>query len=310
MNKLLALVFHGSLLLTSPAFSGMVDPAACGEFDISASLGPVRNQKNTGWCWAYSAADALSLVAGERVSALGVVMAHNSQRQDVPSPRPLTDYLVLDGWAAHAIDRSLTEGYCLEAEVPSEAPDLDLPAAVGAVEKSLGWRGIFGGQNAPGNMSLLFPSVAPAALADVYARSTPTDVIANLTRTACGTRKKFPRFDRYFYGHGLGRDHGDRLFDSLNGSLNARHPTLIGYDATGLLPESYPDRNRMHFSLIVGRRWNRDSARCEYQIRNTWGDADRGYRTGITSVKGHQWVDEDFLKKYLYELIFLKVGSG
>ena len=48
----------------------------CAPLDLRESLGDVRDQSPTGWCYAHSAADLVSQAIGGRVSAVDLAFAY------------------------------------------------------------------------------------------------------------------------------------------------------------------------------------------------------------------------------------------
>ena len=63
----IVVVVGGMLALVDTAFAG--GDVSCSTRDFRKSLGPVRDQKHSGFCWAYSASDLISQKVGRVVSA-------------------------------------------------------------------------------------------------------------------------------------------------------------------------------------------------------------------------------------------------
>lgn len=52
---------------------------------------------------------------------------------------------------------------------------------------------------------------------------------------------------------------------------------------------------RYHSSLIIGRRKNANTGKCEFKVRNTWGTSCRGYSSDWTCQGGNIWIDAEKL---------------
>ncbi|MEK6625847.1 MAG: hypothetical protein AABY86_12800 [Bdellovibrionota bacterium] len=84
----------------------------------------VRNQGQTGWCYAYAAADLISFRTGELVSATDVANSFNRHSfsgtvQGLRRPFVSSEVEVDSGIAFMALDAAFARGYCLESEIPS-----------------------------------------------------------------------------------------------------------------------------------------------------------------------------------------------
>ncbi len=96
---------------------------SCYAVDYSASVPPVRDQGQIGWCYAYVAADLLSYQLGLRVSALDTALTyvHDSKKNDrweAKMDRPETT--IEGGHIERAVGRALDKGLCLDEDVPSD----------------------------------------------------------------------------------------------------------------------------------------------------------------------------------------------
>ena len=62
-----------------------------------------------------------------------------------------------------------------------------------------------------------------------------------------------------------------------------------------------------HASLVIGRRKDPDSGKCQFLVRNSWGTGCDGYRqAGWDCEHGNIWVDEAALKVNLTEVYYLE----
>ncbi|MBC7384694.1 MAG: hypothetical protein H7301_00850 [Cryobacterium sp.] len=117
----------------------------------------------------------------------------------------------------------------------------------------------------------------------------------------------------------------NEIDSELNQGLNEAYPVGISYCAN-ILGEGRNAFQRLknddeclnHASLVIGRRTNQKTNRCEYAIRNTWGAArnfsidshsgrpraDGNYHPDWTAEpeKGVVWVEGETLEKSVYEV--------
>ena len=86
------------------------------------------------------------------------------------------------------------------------------------------------------------------------------------------------------------------LISSIDQQLDRKQPSLVTYD-TGFL---YQDRQfSPHAVLAVGRRYNPQSKKCEFLIRNSWGESCSPYQNKYAKAshcdKGYLWVPREEL---------------
>jgi hypothetical protein len=79
----------------------------------------------------------------------------------------------------------------------------------------------------------------------------------------------------------------------LNEQLTANNIVAADIDSAAFLTTEkkfwFPD----HADLIVGRRWNQAKDRCEYMIRNSWGQNCAGGMPGIVECdRGNFWIPD------------------
>jgi hypothetical protein len=72
--------------------------AGCSDLDLRPVLGEARDQGDTGWCFAHSAADLLTAAVGHRISAMDVAVTYHLMqskalpgRQDTREPLKSAD---------------------------------------------------------------------------------------------------------------------------------------------------------------------------------------------------------------------------
>jgi len=60
-----------------------------------------------------------------------------------------------------------------------------------------------------------------------------------------------------------------------------------------------------HVSLIIGRKWNAKTNKCQLLVRNSWGTSCNSYADDWDCEKGNIWVDEEDLGANIYEVKYL-----
>lgn len=297
----MTLILLSFIAFSTPTFA---EDLACEKVDLSPQFPKIRNQGNSGWCFAFAAADLLSFYEGTNISALDVVILHNEVREPEALGLSQEELMRKNGWAAHALDRALKEGFCTEGETPSELNDKDLSQFLFQLEHSKT-------QNIPGeelkvDIKEVFKQT-PQTLLKIYETSSKFDLVRNLAKSNC-KRRPFTKISgaRKIYWQEQGRNHGDIVLPQIQKMLDRKLPVIINYDSSGLLPLLPGNPIRAHYSLVVGRRQNLSTGACEYKIRNSWGSKNQGYRSSIESINGYQWVTEAFLKENLFETVFIE----
>ncbi len=290
---------------TEPQINRPLSQPECPDVDFSSKFGKVRDQGTSGWCYAFATSDLFSYKLGVPISALDTVVTHNEEREAEAAGLTQKQMMARAGWAAHAIIRAKERGVCLENATRSEPVGADLATTIFKIEAarkagslesflSSGWEKIF-----------LKTSKEKAI--SIFDNSREEDIIAKLSAENCPADKRFSvsSLDWAQFLNNTGRGYGAPLIPKLN-DLISKTPVIINYDMTALLPGNLEQPPRQHFSLIVGRRWNKERRACEFKIRNSWGSGSKGYRPGIETKDGHQWVGEAFLSRNLFEVLVIK----
>ncbi len=277
----------------------------CADVDFSSKFGKVRDQGTSGWCYAFATSDLFSYKLGVRISALDTVVIHNEKRELEAAGLTQKQMMARAGWAAHAIIRAKERGVCLENATSSEPVGADLATIIFKIEEArkAGSSESFLGSG----WERVFLKISKEEALSIFDNSREEDIIANLSSENCTVEKRVPvnSLDWAQFLNNTGRGHGAPLIPKLN-DIISKTPVIINYDMTALLPGNLEQPPRQHFSLIVGRRWNKDNRACEFKIRNSWGRGSTGYRLGIETKDGHQWVGEAFLSRNLFEVLVIK----
>lgn len=270
-----------------------ISQSDCQFVDYSDKFGPIRNQGETGSCFAFATADLISYKSGKTASALDIIALHNDALK-----MPLTFEKLVEknggGWAAYALLQVFESGFCLESETNSEPTGRDVKTDLTLLENTSFHKVPFGiWQN-------MFTNLTKTQAEEVF-NSFPTyDRVNQLALKNCS--KRIP-FVGYTFDQKLKKKVKEKLIPILNEVIQSQ-PVIINYNSSDLLASG---NGGSHFSTIVARRWNSDKKRCEFRIRNTWGTTNANYAPDIETLNGYQWVGEGFLNKNLYEILYLKL---
>lgn len=86
------------------------------------------------------------------------------------------------------------------------------------------------------------------------------------------------------------------LKQKIDQEISSKQPIIISYNGKFLLNEKYskdaPVQRGGHYSLLVGRRFNRQTGQCEYRLKNSWSETCAGYKEKYqeTCENGMAWI--------------------
>lgn len=284
----------------------------CTQVDLRGPrLGPVRDQDSMGWCYAYVAADLLSYKTGHRISALGVAIAYDNQFRPSQKEKSFLDFILMrdtpftplsESTAGHILDAAQaaqTAGLCLEKDLRSEDNGYgDLYTALKTVEDVR--RDLRPGMIANPSCDesfiasqSLFPNASLQDFVDIVQKSSREQLINNLANRTCSERHKTALKTAAFEAD----DEQQRvnLFDKVDEQLNNRNIVGVGYNSEILYNHNHEGSNANHGSVLVGRRYNKETGECEYLLRNSWGRNCGGYDKTYGCEEGNIWVSKRVL---------------
>lgn len=293
------------------------------EVDQREKLPPVRNQGSTGWCASFVAADLASFESGQTISARQVALDNYGQQvnEDVKYNRLNEDaarQIALaeqeGGFPESAHYRSLDAGgFCLEDEVPSEGTEQEDIADTIAIFKELDEKveGMDPEQRTQAvdrfcqeNAAMLneqFPAGFTQDNMNALFAHAGDNSYAHLSKQQCQNRIQVEgKVDINFQSSGemdVMADVDHALDQGGIISVNY-YPDLLGHgeelDENG---DSTP-----HASTIIGRRWDAENNRCQYLLRNSWGQDCGIYpdEANVTCEDGNLWVFADELAGHAY----------
>lgn len=250
----------------------------------TSSMGPVRNQQSTEWCFAYAAADLFSYEVGAPVSAIAAGMRHFENQLAKTNPQTFDERarIIDQGGSVREVAHSHgNQSLCLESSVSSEPLIQSLAQRAPTINEKLDLR------------SLLLNSLETKPT-EIVCRQTTNHLASlfNLRREIVAQSMRIPRTDRstlwremlqiacrppartppYSKLTGISRGRLERsnssMTDLLNQVLDSRKPISIIYDFSQVT-EPRRSEPSPHVSVVVARRWRGNT--CEFQVRNSMG---------------------------------------
>ena len=308
-------------LVITPIIQEPVQKGNCGDKIIESetvNLKNVRDQDTIGWCYAYLAADLLSFKLGKRISAVSLFSsASNAEiKNDLD-----------DDNSGGNIDSSIknylkkNNGLCLEEDLPSSDFKFCLDKNYQSFLKrflKVAESGQFDlemsrGQCFSNQVASAFPGMNQSSISRYIAHSKTDKLIEYIYDQMC-SRVSFPGIKiepkiETVKAHGP-----DKLLSMINQKIAKNDIVGIAYDYSKINPKR---PNTLHGSIIVGRGTNPKTGKCEYLVRNSWGNTCE--MEGLPEVtchknctgnscrqSGHFWISESLLKQSLVEVSALQ----
>lgn len=311
--------------------------------DQREKLPPVRNQGSIGWCYAFSTADLVSYETGENISANHIAQMNNMAiRQEAVvhglknsvtslmsgtteenhlGVNNLSEGLAMasdtptnrESGLEHLSYRRVRDrgGFCRESDLPSGTAegeglgdaievfhelDAELVEARGSEEEKI----LIAQRFCQENQALIqnyFPNGFDTNVVDALANAEGGDSFNYLSQQQCND--KIPLNEEIRVGSGT--------IDEIDHALDQGGIISVAYytDMLGV-PSEVSDTGEpieSHSSTIVGRKWDESSGRCQYLLRNSWGEdcAQYSNQAQIDCESGSLWVYEDELSAHTYE---------
>ncbi len=287
---------------------------SCSAIDLRGGfLGPVRDQGKTGWCFNYAAADLLDFHIGKRISVtdLGIQNHEKSFSGRTTLDRfAKPDQKIGYGGKIAASLKHVRRGHvCLEEDLSSErfekisetvsrgkpvrtSAQLDIEATnleILKIKKTLD-------SNGKPQSWIAFPGTDRASFYEIVQNHRADEIWENLIQVSCGDRREAT-------GH-----YKINTRMNIDQALEQGKIAGIEYDASFLKTRN-SQLYAPHASTIVGRRTNPRTGKCEFLLRNTWGEDCKGYRRDIDCELGHLWVDREELDDALSGTVVLEAAE-
>ena len=285
------------------------DSTKCTNVDLRSKLPPVRNQDSLGWCYAFAAADFLAFNSGFEISAIDLATRYTAYKKplvDRNAKYSETSDQIMGGNSDVLIGHALNFGVCKEKDSPSEyfAENVDTKKYLRNIEKKSTLLKEQSNSDfirkCSEDKTLPFDEIR-----NVLKSTEPQNIIYSLNEQRCKNKKVMLNYSDYSRVHkgASSKYKKEDLISSIDQQLDRKQPSLVAYD-TGFL---YQNRQfSPHAVLAVGRRFNSDSKKCEFLIRNSWGESCSVYQGKYAKAshcdKGHLWVPREELHQNIIEV--------
>ncbi|MDD4975959.1 MAG: hypothetical protein PHY93_16500 [Bacteriovorax sp.] len=285
-----------------------------------------RDQDSIGWCYAFAAADLLSVAAGTPVSSMHASAIYNKSISnnffwstiyginDLFKDRKLKD-IYEGGYVDKALNETLDAGnICTEKELPFDSDyNQETYRTIKALEELK--------QDVQNEISFTdfctkmsnilprspFTNVDLMNLYQAMLGNELNQALEEMMANSCqGIKVKIPDFktqsiDKPFFSF-FNQSKND-YFKKIGEVLADGRPLAISYDVGKVLRRS--DSGGGHASVIMARQWRNN--KCEYKIRNSWGSICGYYREDIECNRneGSFWVDEDTFYEMVIDIDYI-----
>lgn len=274
------------------ATSSINSASNCSTVDLRKKLSPLRNQGNTGWCFAYAASDLLTAKLGKEISAVSVAI--NFKTDSILSffDRLKGNSAFRSGTISSAILAS-RDKLCLESELPSDLANIDL-------EKS--FKNIKTNHLSMDDCISLGEIISQSQLNNFIKITKKLSERESLKQMAEVSCKKT-------LNHKLTTQEikKSELISGMNGVLDQGQ--IIGISIDPRFWEegkNYKGKKFDHSVSVVGRKWDSKTNSCRYLIRNSMGTDCRNYDPVYSCEKGYTWVPETTLYNNTEDAYYLK----
>lgn len=313
MTSIFSFVFYSSMSLSF----GKED-SRCNYVVIeneAVNLNNVRDQDSVGWCYAYVASDLLSFKLNERISAVSLYDSSQSIERNVSSVQSV------GGDVSLAIKNYLKKnnGLCLEKDLPSSdfwfCADLSyrefLLMLFDETNKNRVQSLLDSNQCFAENIHRAFPKIDKTILKQ-FTEESRAQLIEKIYSFHCkrlahtGFKPEIEKLHDPFH------QNSKVLLAKIHEELNEGNLSSVGY-RYNIVNRQEDGKNASHTSIVVGRRMNEATGKCEFLLRNSWGktcmqneDADLSCHRICDSfgcrASGHFWVSEERLLPALFDV--------
>ena len=299
--------------------------------DGSIKRNIMRDQDSIGWCYAYTAADLISVEIGKRVSAVDVANSYNNGT--------FSDWLGLNessmqgGYCDTAGNDAVDRGLCLESQLPSgdyhfskgSASFIDELKAIESLYDiyqeyvSEDFLGIFTrtksgddllraqkkfkkditcGPNKSDWQELFQNLNLDTFMKVIHSSSSSNDFIDKLVAKNCTPRLQLPKELEL---HEI--DDEEEIWPKIDSQLESGKIAEVSY-YSDVLYDKHDRDDGLHSSLIVARRFNPKTQSCEYMVRNSWGNGCASYDDSYDCLEGNIWIAEEYLKRATVGMVY------
>lgn len=307
----------------------------CPDFDFREKLGPVRDQKDKGWCYAFAAADVATYHTGQLISATDIAIQHGMLHRTTPPDlrqgvsikelimsafrkAPQTSANHEGGYGGIALQNSLVFGFCPESQMPSIDNDA-LKAgwfseAFSQAERLHRFKFRPDDGLCPSGLrsaQSIFPGLNPTDLEAIIYESTSRNLLANVANHQCdrinihSTHRPQNCTEGPCGGmlaQSFNADTGPVYF-SLN--MNSLLAGKDGLDGLTSFEEFNLQTPSWHAMTLVGQKW--DGKSCKWIVKNSWGKACNQYSSRVScDENGFLSIDKNYLAGQIRQTSWLQ----
>lgn len=294
---------------------------SCTSVDLSRRLGPVRNQTDKGWCYAFAAAELVGYRLGpdtanftRRVSAADIAIRYNEESTSWFSKffGSTDPGLKEGGWMGEALKTAIAKGgFCLEKNAPSEE------FAFGRLDETIRDIRDILSQPRPSKEEYcftylrvqdMFPGVDLDTYSDILSAvgKDNWEYFRQLNEKNCaGKRHTYDIDADSVVDLNQKNSKVDTMLDALDYQLGKKNIASIGFDTKMILPNG----DGLHAVTVVGRKYDEKTKSCQYLLRNSWGNGCPSQVKQYLCSKehsGHLWVSREQLEENTVHLTYIK----
>lgn len=275
--------------LRSPTPHRLSPPSECQPVDLRSNLPPVRDQGPISWCQSVVLADLIGFRMQKALSATAIGWNYSAERLGTSGSKPITIFYLQDGSIEGAFS-SLQKNplLCHEDDLPLTDLYVNMRALAefyGSLNQNQTTNEL--SQSLRKNLFGLFPNVPEPTFLETVRSNPQSTFFRRLAELSCKTNFDLPSDLRL-------RRHDAPIIEKLHALLNQNTLGALFYDQSFLVEPRTKLASPNHISLIVGRRWNQNTNRCEFLLRNSHGEG-CDYSNHFKCGQGELWIPEDYL---------------
>jgi hypothetical protein len=291
-------------------FTNQASDFKCSEIDLrNETLGPNRYQGSVGWCFAYATADVASYKLGKKISAPSLAFSYYQTLQ--PDVKNIKISTLSGGNDQGALNFSKEE-LCLEEDMPSEnfaVPNCNfntrnIQDVLSFIENKLQSKTALSSCDQK-IFNTLFPNLNADDINSIGSNDQISIYNKLLSMNNLNCQYKKIRAPRLSLKNGMSP--APNYIKDVDAQLENNNPVVINYNAGFLLNNADPKVFYNHYSSIFGRRLNKETNKCEYLIRNTWGTDCSIYPKEIQKNcdAGSIWIERELINNNLVNVTLM-----
>ncbi len=294
----------------------------CTSVDVSGRLGPVRNQTDKGWCYAFTAAELVGYRLGpetanfsRRISAADIAFRYNEENTSWFSKffSSADPGIAEGGLMGDALKTALSKGgFCLEKNAPSEE------YSFGRLDETI--RDIRDILNQPRpskdeycytylRVQDMFPGIDLDTYSNILSEAGRDnwEYFRLLNEKNCaGKRNTYGIDPENIVDLTKKNSKIETMLDALDYQLGKKNIASIGF-RMNMIAQNGGDGG--HGVTVVGRKYDEESKSCQYLLRNSWGNGCPSIVKKNLCAKdhsGHLWVSRELLEENTFHLTYIK----